>query len=102
MPPDVGFARNRLPVDRLLGRRVLDRDGQSAGRIQELRVDVRDAWRVTTYVLGVGGLLERLHIGLTLLLGGRVRAKVVRADQVDLSDPERPRLTCGRDELPSA
>jgi hypothetical protein len=89
-----------LPLDRLIGRVVLDRNGESAGRIQELRVDVRSSsWVVTEYVLGMGGLLERLNVGLRLVLGARVKGRTARADQIDISDPARPRLTCRRDEL---
>jgi hypothetical protein len=89
-----------LPVDQLVGRVVLDRDGQSAGRIEELRCEVRDSnWVVTEYVLGMGGLLERLNVGVRLVLGGRLHRRTARADQIDLSDPDKPRLTCRRDEL---
>jgi len=89
-----------LPLDRLIGRRVVDRDGQPAGRIQELRIETRNGeWIVVEYVLGVGGLLERLNVGVKLLLGGRIRRRSSPADHIDLSEPERPRLTCRRDEL---
>jgi hypothetical protein len=89
-----------LPLDRLIGRVVVDKNGESAGRIQELRVEVRSShWVVTEYVLGMGGLLERLNLGVRLVLGARVQGRVARADQIDISDPARPRLTCRRDEL---
>jgi hypothetical protein len=89
-----------LPLDRLVGRPVVDRDGQPAGHIQELRVEMRDGeWIVVEYVLGIGGLLERLNVGLRLLLGGRIRRRSASADRIDFSDPETPRLTCRRDDL---
>ena len=88
---------NWLPLDHLIGRPVLDPDGRSAGRIQELRVN--GDWIVTEYVLGMGGLLERLNVGVRLLLGAAVGASTARAGQIDISDPTRPRLKCRRDEL---
>ena len=92
-----------LPLDRLVGRPVVDRNGQPAGRIEELRVETRNGeWIVVEYVLGVGGLLERLNVGLKLLLGARLRRRSAPAHRIDLSDPGSPRLTCGRDELREA
>jgi hypothetical protein len=89
-----------LPMDGLVGRRVIDCDGQSVGRIQEFRVRTAGAdWVITHYVIGVAGLLERLGVGLRLLLGAKTSGYLARADQVDVSDPERARLTCSRDDL---
>ena len=89
-----------LPVDRLIGRPVVDRDGQPAGRIQELRIERRNGeWVVVEYVLGVGGLLERLNVGLKLLLGSRTKRHTAPAERIDVSDPDAPRLICRRDDL---
>jgi hypothetical protein len=96
----VGSRGELLPLDRLVGRVVVDRDGRSAGRLQELRVEVRNGeWIVTAYVLGMAGLLERLNVGVRLVLGGRLHGRTARPDQIDLSDPDKPRLTCRREEL---
>jgi hypothetical protein len=93
-------SRVPLPLDRLVGRVVHDRDGRPAGRIQELRVELRKGeWCVTEYVLGMDGLLERLNVAVRLVLGGSRPVRTARADYLDLSDPVGPRLTCGRDEL---
>jgi hypothetical protein len=93
-------ASQDFPLDRLIGAAVVDRDGQPAGRIEEFRVDRSSGeWRITEYVLGMAGLLERLNVGFKLVLGGRRRGRVARVDQVDLSNPDHPRLTCRRDEL---
>jgi hypothetical protein len=92
-----------LPLDRLVGRAVVDRDGRSAGRIQECQFDVRGReWVITAYVLGVGGLLERLNVGVKLVIGARIRGMLAPAPQMDISDPEHPRLTCRREELREA
>jgi hypothetical protein len=90
-----------LRLDRLLGRRVFTRNNQSVGRIEEFRVERKgSAWVITEYVIGMAGLLERLDLGMSLLLFGRRRhGYVARWDQLDLSDPDRPRLTCPTDEL---
>lgn len=92
-----------LAIDQLVGRRVVDRDGRSVGRIHEVRVDRRDAeWIVTHYLIGVAGLLERLGVGIKLLIGWRTSGYIVKADQLDLSEPEHARLTCSRDDLEAA
>jgi len=49
--------------------------------------------------IGVAGLLERMNLGLRMILGLRGGGYVARWDQLDLSDPERPRLTCPVEEL---
>lgn len=93
-------ANKLLPLDRIIGQRVLDRDGRSAGRLHECRVETRDgAWVVTEYVLGIAGLLERLNVGLKLVVGGRARRRVARADQLDISVPDHLRLNCRQGDL---
>jgi hypothetical protein len=94
---------HELRLDRLLGRRVFARNAQSVGRIEEVRVERRGSgWIVTEVVIGAGGLLERLGVGVRLLFGPRTRGRVARWDQLDMTDPERPRLTCSREELHEA
>lgn len=86
-------------VELLLGRRVLDTRGRAAGRIEAVRAERRDGeWLVSEYVLGVGGLVERLAAGALAagLLGRRAPRReryTVPWDAVDFADPERPRLT---------
>ena len=93
-----------VPMDRLVGMQVIDRDGRAAGRIHEFRVDVRGTdWVITDYVIGVAGLLERLGIGVKLLLGTNIERKVAAADQLIFdADLRHARLTCRADELRSA
>lgn len=87
-------------VDDILGRQVLARNNEPAGRLEELRAsDDNGELRVQEYVIGAGGLLERLGVGFRRLVGSRVSGKVARWDQIDLSDPLRPRLTCAKDDL---
>jgi hypothetical protein len=87
-------------LDRLLGRRVVTNNNQSAGRLEEFRAELRDGhWVLREYVLGQAGLFERLHLGVRLLFGATRKGYLVRWDQLDISTPERPRLLCSLDEL---
>jgi hypothetical protein len=57
---------------------------------------------ITDYVIGVGGLLERLGVGVRMLLGLGIQRHVARADQVDIAaDLRHARLSCRADELRS-
>jgi len=90
-----------LRLDRLLGRKVLTANNRSLGRLEEFRAERRgSAWVVTEYVIGSAGLLERLDLGVRLVLGiARPRGFIARWDQLDLTNPDRPRLTCSVDDL---
>ena len=90
-----------LRLELLLGRRVVFRNGHPAGRLEEVRIEKRgDHYVVTEYLLGTAALLERLAVAVAPMLGRRrPRGYRVRWDQLDLSDPERPRLTCSAEEL---
>lgn len=93
--------RSERRVELLLGRKVYAPDGRAAGRIEELRAERENSyWVVTEFHLGPIAVIERLavrHFGFTL--PGRVHGYRVRWDQIDLTDPDRPRLTCSVDEL---
>ncbi len=92
-------------LDRLVGRTVLTANNRKLGRLEEFRAQRRGtAWVIEEYVIGRIGLLERLGTGARLILGiaragGRTGGFVARWDQLDLSNPERPRLTCAVDDL---
>ena len=85
-------------VERLLGRTVVDGRGRGVGRIEEIQAEREGPeWVVRGYVLGVDGLIERLAAGAIVqgLLGtlaGRRRRRTLGWDELDLSDPDRPRL----------
>lgn len=88
-------------LDRLIGRKILTGNNRPLGRLEECRAERSgDAWVITEWVIGSAGLLERLGFGVRMILGFRAgRSFVARWDQVDISDPEHPRLTCSMDEL---
>ena len=89
-----------IHMDDLLGRVVLTRNNQPVGRLEDCRAEKHGAECVITeYVIGAAGLFERLGVGVRLVLGLRPGGYVARWDQLDISDPERPRLLCGVEEL---
>jgi hypothetical protein len=91
---------SELRLDRLLGRQVLAGNNRSVGRLEEFRVEKRGTGAVITgYVIGVAGLLERLDLGIKLLLGRTRGGYLARWDQIDLRDPDHPRLLCSVQEL---
>ena len=91
-------------VEQLLGRTVIDGSGRRVGRIEEIQAEREGPeWVVRGYVLGVDGLIERLAAGAIVqgLLGtlaGRRRRRTIGWDELDLSNPDRPRLRSSRDE----
>jgi hypothetical protein len=93
--------RNERRLELLLGRKVHAQDGRVIGRIEEFHAErEHDYYVVTEYHVGRAALLERLsvrHLGFTL--PGRVHGYRVRWDQLDLDDPDHPRLTCPVEEI---
>ena len=90
-----------IRLDRLVGRVVRTANNRRLGRLEEFRAErLGSAWVIREYVLGSAGLLERLGLGVRLILGlNRAGSYVVRWDQLDLSNPECPRLRCPVGEL---
>jgi len=91
---------SEIRFEQLLGRPVRAGNGRIVGRLEECRYEHRgDGYVITDYVIGVAGLIERLGLGMKLLVGRGRSGYVARWDQIDISDPSRPRLRCGIDEL---
>jgi hypothetical protein len=88
-------------LDRAVGRRVLALNRRSMGRLEEIRVEPDGGdWVITEYVIGRAGLLQRLHLGLRLLVGlTREQGFVARWDQLSIDRPEQPQLLCHVSEL---
>ena len=93
--------KNELRAELLLGRKVRSIHGHVVGRIEEMRAErEHDYWVVTEFHVGPTALIERLavrHFGITL--PGRAHGYRVRWNQLDLSNPRHPRLTCHLEEL---
>ncbi|HEX7018467.1 MAG TPA: hypothetical protein VF159_00545 [Gemmatimonadaceae bacterium] len=89
-----------LYLDELLGRTVVAGNNRPVGRIEEFHATQRgDYFHVVEFVIGAAGILERLNVGFRTLFGKAGSAKIARADQIDISDPTHPRLTCSLEEL---
>ena len=101
------MATREIHLELLLGKVVRDQQGRGVGRIEEVRAEqAGDQCVVREYMIGTSGVLERLsarRIGqwLISLLGARKNdyGYDVPCDKLDLSDWERPRLRCSREEL---
>ena len=91
----------KLRLDRLVGREVYTANHRRLGRLHEFRAERQgSAWAITEYVIGAAGLMERLGLGVRLVLGfERPGGYIARWDQLDFSNPDRPTLTCSVSEL---
>ena len=89
-----------LRIEQLLGREVIGANNTRVGRIEEFRARRNGHGCVSTeIVIGLLGLFERLDLAGKLLFGGQRKGYVVRWDQLDVSNPSRPRLTCAVEDL---
>ena len=94
-----------VKVELLLGTKVRDVDGDVVGRIEELRVDGHDA-RLESYLIGASALVERLSAWtLVRPIARALHARklyslyVVDWQDMDLSDPKRPKLRIAKKDL---
>lgn len=99
--------RQEIHLELLIGKQVFALNGKSIGRLEEVRAELnaRGYCFVTEFLVGSYAFLERLsawrmsrEIMRTLHLR-RKEGYRVRWEQLDLSDPRRPRLACEVDEL---
>jgi len=87
-------------LDRIIGREVLAGNNQTIGRLEECRATTTaQGLSVLEYVIGVAGLFERMGVGIKLLFGRAAGGYIATWEQIDLSEPESPRLTCDIGEL---
>jgi sporulation protein YlmC with PRC-barrel domain len=86
-------------LEDLLGSHVVASNGRRIGHVEEVRVEHHDGeYQVMEYLLGTRALLERWSL-IQRLFGSRGDKLLVRWNQMDISDPHRPRLTCPLDEI---
>jgi len=79
--------------------RELAANGRRVGRIEEVRAEHRGGeYQIVEYRLGSGAVMERWSV-IRNLFGIKTRMLIARWNQVDISDPRRPRLTCPLDEI---
>jgi hypothetical protein len=105
IPVSSAFGRE-VHVESFLGRIVRDVDGRSAGRVEEICVEQHGTdYVIVEYHLGSAAIFERIMsfagqlraLGLLERLGGKRRK--ASWDQLDLADPEHPRITVRADDL---
>ena len=101
-------APREIRLEDLVGRVVLDVDGERLGRIEELRAEWRDRECVVLeYHVGAHAAFERLGGGrfwssLLRVCGAGGTVQVVPWQQMDIRDLLHPRLTCRKGELPGS
>jgi sporulation protein YlmC with PRC-barrel domain len=94
-------------VERLLGTMVRDIDGEDIGRIEELRVEREEnSCVVEAYLIGASGLIHRLSAWTLVrpirkFLSARDIHSAYRVpwQDMDLSDPDHPRLRSAQRDL---
>jgi hypothetical protein len=92
--------KNEFYLDQLLGRPLVAGNNRPVGRVEEFHCEQDgDVFRIVEVAIGSGGLMERLNVGVKALFGIGSGGKLARWDQIDISNPERPRLICTVDEL---
>ena len=99
--------QQEIHLELLIGKRVFALNGRSIGRLEEVRAELnaRGHCFVTEFLIGSYAFLERLsawRMGRTIMRTLPLRRKKgyrVRWEQLDLSDPRRPRLLCEVEEL---
>lgn len=99
--------RQEIHVELLIGKQVFALNGQAIGRLEEVRAELnaRGFCFVTEFLVGSYAFLERMsawRMGREILRKLHMRRKEgyrVRWEQLDLSDPRRPRLLCEVEEL---
>jgi hypothetical protein len=90
-----------LRLQDILGRQLLSANNQPVGRIEEFRArSTADGYAVIEVVIGVRGLLERMNVGVRRVVGAELkRSRVARWDQIDFSNPSKPKLRVSVNEL---
>ena len=100
------MSTREVRLELLLGRKVRDVDGLIAGRIEEIRADrSAEECYVRDFLLGPAALIRRmlgevtgLPFARTMRLGAAAPI-CVPWELMDLSDPDRPRVTVSRKAL---
>lgn len=100
------MTKHQIHVELLLGERVFALNGLPIGRLEEIRTEInRGHCFVSEFLVGHYAMLERLaawRIGRAILRvvgAGRKDGYRIRWDQIDVSDPQHPRLLCEVEEL---
>ena len=100
------MARQEIHLELLLGKQVYALNGRAIGRVEEVCAELHqgDA-SVNEFLVGKYAIFERLsawEIGRAILglFGSWIKSGYrIRWDQIDFSNPDRPKLTCQVNEL---
>ena len=95
-----------IKVELLIGKQVIDSDGRKVGRIHEIRAERgEESCPVEAYYVGTRAMLIRVaQWAVPQQMSSYLESRILKPfrinwDQMDLSDPERPRLKCRVDDL---
>jgi sporulation protein YlmC with PRC-barrel domain len=95
-----------LNAELLLGRKVRDVNGESVGRIEEFQIEREEnACLVEAYLVGTSALIDRLSAWTLIrpiaksLTGRLFSVYHVPWEEMDLTDPEHPKLRIMKSEL---
>ncbi len=94
------MSKRKIHLEQLEGRQVVDSAGKKVGRIEEVHARRQgEEYLIEEYVLGQEGFLERLSVVRSFFGVRKKKGKHVPWQQMDLSDPQHPKLRCTREEL---
>ena len=97
------MTKKTVRLQEIVGRPVHDVNGVRVGCIRCVHADlVGGECVVREYEIGTAALLSRFGISTLSLIGWPRHGEPLRVpwDQLDLSDPQRLRLRCTKEELP--
>ena|SRR5947209_20177597 len=94
-------------IELLVGTTVFDVNGEKVGRIEELRAEeVGNTCRIESYLIGTSALVERLSAWtLVRPINRALTSKHVTSmfevpwQEMDLSDPKKPKLRVAKRDL---
>ena len=97
---------SEIRLELLIGRKVHDVNGKKVGRIEEIRGEKRDKdCLIESYLVGASALIERLAAWKLVrpirgMLGKSIYSIYrIPWNEMDLSDPHKPRLRVAKNEL---
>jgi len=92
----------KIHLQHLIGSAVQDTEGVRVGRVEAVHAHrTSDACLIDEYHLGSAAWLERIGISALRLIGWPSRKEPLRVpwQQLDISDPNHPKLRCTKAEL---
>jgi len=91
------MSEHELRLDQIIGRELLGGNNQPIGLIEDVRTDPQG--NIVDVAIGMTGLLERLDLGARMLIGASKEPRVAGWNQIDFSNPSKPKLIVAIDQL---